>query len=208
MHELHESWRLHLEPLFCKHYSAKFVSFVFIYSCYMFPELITPRLLLQAIGPEDQAFIFEGLSHPQVIPFYGVRYDSFEATQAQMDWYRQLEVGGTGLAWKIIEKSTGEKAGVIAVYAYKSEHKKAEVGFWLLPKFWSRGYAAEALHAVMEYWKKEKGLHRMEAFVEEGNGASSKLLERSGFQHEGTMRDGEIKNGKFISLHIYALIFV
>ena len=46
----------------------------------------------------------------------------------------------------------------------------------------------------------------MEAFVEEGNTASSKLLEKSGFQYEGTMHDCEIKNGAYISLRIFALI--
>jgi ribosomal-protein-alanine N-acetyltransferase len=172
----------------------------------MFPELMTTRLLLQEIKPEDQAFVFEGLSHPQVIPFYGVRYDSFEATKAQMDWYKQLTEQGSGLAWKMVEKQTGEKIGVIATYAYKPEHNKAEVGFWLLPTFWNKGYAAEALKTVNTYWKKEKSLHRMEAFVEEGNTASSKLLEKCGFQYEGTMRDCEIKNSAYISLRIYAMI--
>lgn len=172
----------------------------------MFPELITPRLLLQAIGPEDQGFVFEGLSHPEVIPFYGVRYDTFEATAAQMDWYKQLEEKGSGTAWKMVVKSTGEKAGVIAVYGYRPEHNKAEVGFWLLPQFWKKGFALEALQEVLAYWKNSKTLHRMEAFVEEGNTASSKLLQRAGFQYEGTMRDCEIKHGNYISLGIYSLV--
>jgi ribosomal-protein-alanine N-acetyltransferase len=172
----------------------------------MFPILATDRLLLQEIQPEDQAFVFEGLSHPDVIPFYGVRYDAFEATKAQMDWYCQLKEQGTGTAWKMVEKQTGEKAGVIVVYSYKPEHNKAEVGFWLLPMFWNKGYAAEAMLAVIDYWKTQKSLHRIEAFVEEGNTASRKLLEKTGFRNEGTMRDCEIKDGKYISLHIYAKI--
>jgi ribosomal-protein-alanine N-acetyltransferase len=53
----------------------------------MFPQLSTERLLLTQNLPEDQQFIFKGLSHPDVIPFYGVRYESFEAAKAQMDWY-------------------------------------------------------------------------------------------------------------------------
>ena len=172
----------------------------------MFPELTTTRLLLQEIRPEDQAFIFGGLSHPEVIPFYGVRYDSFEAAAAQMKWYQQMVDAGTGVPWKIREKESGRDVGVISVYAYKPEHNKAEVGFWLLPQFWNKGYAAEALQAVLVYWKNNNGLHRMEAFVEEGNRASSKLLEKADFQYEGTMRDCEIKNSRYISLQIYARI--
>ncbi|RYG06117.1 MAG: N-acetyltransferase, partial [Chitinophagaceae bacterium] len=96
--------------------------------------------------------------------------------------------------------------GDISVYFYKAEHKKAEVGFWLLPQYQHKGIAIEALQAVINYWKNEKNLHRMEAFVEERNTASAKLLEKAGFEFEGTMRDCEIKNGKYISLLIYGLI--
>jgi ribosomal-protein-alanine N-acetyltransferase len=173
----------------------------------MIPELSTERLILQEIKPGDQQFIFEGLSHPDVIPFYGVRYRTLEATGAQMDWYRQMHDEGTGVAWKMVLKQTGERIGVISVYHYKPEHKKAEIGFWLLPKYWNQGFAVEAVQATKTYWKNVKGLHRMEAFVEEGNSASSKLLEKAGFQYEGTMQDCEIKEGRFISLRIYAIIF-
>lgn len=172
----------------------------------MVPTLTTGRLLLQKITPDDQAFIYQGLSHPDVIPFYGVRYDSFEAAAAQMEWYEKMVAEGTGLPWKISDLHTGENIGVISVYLYKPEHQKAEIGFWLLPQFWNRGYALEALEATMAYWKRVKSLHRLEAFVEEGNSASSKLLEKAGFLYEGTMRECEIKNGSYISLRIYAIL--
>jgi ribosomal-protein-alanine N-acetyltransferase len=37
-------------------------------------KLQTARYNLVSIEDEDQDFIFEGLSHPDVIPFYGVSY--------------------------------------------------------------------------------------------------------------------------------------
>ncbi len=172
----------------------------------MFPELTTERLLLQQVKPEDQQFIFEGLSHPEVIPFYGVKYDTFEAAKAQLDWYNKIYEEGSGISWMIVDRQTKKEIGDISVYLYKPEHNKAEIGFWLLPQFWNKGYASEAMQAVIHYWKQEKGLHRLEAFVEEGNSASSRLLEKAGFQYEGKMIDCEIKNGKYISLLIYGLI--
>jgi ribosomal-protein-alanine N-acetyltransferase len=173
----------------------------------MVPPLCTKRLLLQEILPADQPFIFKGLSHPEVIPFYGVRYESLEATAAQMDWYSKMVKEQSGMPWKVVDAATGEKIGVISVYSYKQEHNKAETGFWLLPEYWHKGYASEALEAVVQYWKTDKAIHRLEAFVEEGNKASSRLLEKAGFLYEGTMRDCEMKNGKYISLLIYALVF-
>ena len=172
----------------------------------MFPELTTERLLLTQNLPGDQQFVFEGLSHPDVIPFYGVRYDSFEATKAQMDWYDSLLKEDSGVAWKIVDKKTKSNLGEICVYFYKPAHNKAEIGFWLLPQYWNRGYASEAMKAVIDHWKVTRKLHRLEGFVEEGNTASSRLLEKAGFSYEGTMRDCEFKNGKYISLLIYGLI--
>jgi len=174
----------------------------------MVPELTTERFLLQQVVPEDQQFIFEGLSHPDIIPFYGVRYDSFDDTKKQMDWYEKSYKEGTGGPWKIIDRNTGEKIGVVAYYYHKTEHKKAEVGFWLFPQYWNRGVTTEVLKKVIEYCQKEKDIHRLEAFVEEMNIASRKVLEKLGFVYEGTMKDCEIKNGKYISLLIYALIDV
>jgi ribosomal-protein-alanine N-acetyltransferase len=172
----------------------------------MFPELTTERLLLQPLQADDQQFIFEGLSHPAIIPFYGVRYDSFEATKKQMDWYAKAYAEGTGGPWKITDKASGEKIGVVAFYFYKPEHKKAEVGFWLFPQYWNKGFVSEALQCVIDYCRNEKGIHRLEAFVEEGNPASSRVLEKAGFQREGKMRDCEIKDGRYISLLVYALL--
>lgn len=172
----------------------------------MFPELTTERLLLKQVQPEDQGFVFEGLSHPDVIRHYGVSYSSFDAAKAQMDWYNEIFANGTGLSWKLVDTQTSQSIGDISVYLYKPEHNKAEVGFWLLPHFWNKGFALEALQKIIDYWENEKGLHRMEAFVEEENTASTKLLEKAGFICEGKMRDCEIKNGRYINLLIYGLL--
>jgi len=172
----------------------------------MFPELTTKRFVLTQVQQEDQAFLFEGLSDPIAMPHNGVYYEIFEDTKKQLDWYEKNWSEGTGINWKITSKETGESIGVISVYYYKPEHKKAEIGNWLLPRFWRQGIASEVIQPVIEYWKTQKGLHRLEAFVEEGNTASIKLMEQAGFVHEGTMRDCEIKFGKYISLRIYSLL--
>lgn len=99
----------------------------------VFPNLITERLLLRQVQPEDQGFIFEGLSHPDVIPFFGVRYDTFEATKRQMDWYAKAYEEGTGGPWKIIEKSSGKRLGVIAFYFTNPNTKKRKSAFGSFP---------------------------------------------------------------------------
>jgi [ribosomal protein S5]-alanine N-acetyltransferase len=169
-------------------------------------QLTTERFELQHILAEDQQFIFEGLSHPQVIPFYGVRYNSFEATKAQMEFYDSLVKEGTGCWWKIVAKQTGERVGAIGYNNYSAQHNKAEVGYWLLPQYWKQGILSEVFPIVIDYLLKEKEVHRIEALVEEGNSDSNRSLERVGFIYEGTMRDCEIKEGQYISLRMYSLL--
>jgi [ribosomal protein S5]-alanine N-acetyltransferase len=172
----------------------------------MFPSLETERCFLQEIVPEDQQFIYEGLSHPRIIPFYGVRYESFEDTKKQMEWYEKSYAEDTGGPWKIIDKNSKEKIGVVAYYKHDKQHRKAEVGFWIFPQYWSKGIITECLEAVIDYCRKEKRIHRLEAFVENGNIASMKVLEKTGFAHEGQFRECEWKNEKFIDLQVFGLI--
>lgn len=172
----------------------------------MFPELHTERFLLTQVQPRDQQFLFEGLSDPSAMPYNGVYYKTFEETAAQLDWYQKNWSEGTGINWKIVSKKTGENIGVISVYLFKPEHRKAELGYWLLPRFWKQGIASEVLKVVIHYWQTKKNLHRLEAFIEEENTASIRLLEKAGFVFEGTMRDCEFKFERFISLRIYSLL--
>lgn len=170
-----------------------------------FPEIYTERLFLRKIVMEDQQDIFQGLSHPEVIKFYGVNYSTFEATLEQMKWYSNLEKSGSGIWWAI-SSTTGDFMGAIGFNDLIEEHKKAEFGFWLLPKFWRKGYITEAAGEVIKYGFEKLKLHRIEAYVESNNLASILTLKKLNFKNEGRMVDCEYKNGEFISIDIFARI--
>ncbi|GAA4327130.1 GNAT family N-acetyltransferase [Christiangramia aestuarii] len=170
------------------------------------PTLETLRLSLEKIKSEDQELIFRGLSHPEVIKYYGVSYSSFQETKEQMEWYTNLEKSNSGMWWAIWLKDSKEFCGAIGYNGLMEEHKKAELGFWLLPEFWGKGIVQEAGQKVIQYFFRDLELHRIEAYVEAGNINSSKALKRLGFEHEGCLRDSEFKNGQFISVDIFALL--
>ncbi|MBL7741044.1 MAG: GNAT family N-acetyltransferase [Chitinophagaceae bacterium] len=172
----------------------------------MFTELETTRFFLKQIVPEDQGFIFKGLSDPQVIPFYGVQYKTFEETKGQMEFYERIRNEATGCHWKIVDKISAEPAGVCGFNGYQAQHEKAEIGYWLLPEYWKKGIMQKVLpvmiHHIFSTWK----MHRLESVIEEGNEASCRLAEKLGFTYEGMLRESEIKNGKRISLLMYSLL--
>ncbi len=170
----------------------------------MFPTLQTDRLLLRQFRPADINNVFYALSHPDVIPYYGISFRTLEETQVQMDWFAELEREGTGLWWAICSPDDTTFYGACGLYLINPQHRKAETGFWLLPEYWGRGIMREALPVMLDYGFRQRNLHRIEAFVESENGNSKRILEKLDFAYEGTMRECEIKNDRFISLAIYA----
>ena len=169
-----------------------------------FPKLKTDRILLRKITESDLENIYNGLSNPDVIKYYGVSFNSLESTNEQMTWFAELEKNLTGIWWAICSNDNRTFYGAGGLNNVSKEHKKAEIGLWLLPDFWGQGIMTETMPLICDYAFDRVGLHRIEGFVESKNQNCKKAMAKLDFQYEGTMKDCEMKNGKFISLDIYA----
>lgn len=169
-------------------------------------KILTNRLLLRQFNENDIENVFKGLSHIDVIKHYGISFDSLEATKEQMTWFADLEKDGTGMWFAVCSSDNQNFYGAGGLNSLSKEHKKAEIGFWLLPEFWGHGIMKEAMPLICDFGFNKLGLHRVEGFVESENVNCKNAMAKLDFQHEGTMKDCEIKNGKFISLDIYAKI--
>ena len=63
----------------------------------------------------------------------------------------------------------------------------------------------EAASCIIKHAVEQMKLHRIYAYVETENQNSKKVLQKLGFEFEGTMKECEIKNGEWIDLEIYAV---
>jgi len=169
-------------------------------------EIKSNRLLLRPFIESDLKYVFQGLSHPDIIKHYGVNFDSLEATKEQMDWFADLDKNETGMWFAVCSSDNKTFFGAGGLNDLSKEHKKAEIGFWLLTDYWGKGIMTEAMPVICDYGFDNLGLHRIEGFVESDNTNCKNAMAKLDFQYEGTMNDCEIKNGKFISLDIYAKI--
>ena len=68
----------------------------------------TSRLTLRPIVATDIEQVFQGLSHLDVIKYYGVSFLTLEATKEQMKWFADLEENETGQWWAVCEKKHDE----------------------------------------------------------------------------------------------------
>lgn len=80
----------------------------------------------------------------------------------------------------------------------------AEVGYWIAEPFWGQGITTRVVRAFTEWGFAEFGLLRIYAHVFSENVASARVLEKAGYEREGTMRQAVVKNGRVMDQWIYA----
>ncbi|MFK7971935.1 MAG: GNAT family N-acetyltransferase, partial [Bacteroidia bacterium] len=137
-------------------------------------SITTVRLLLRAVIDSDIQHIYKGLSHPLVIKYYGVNYDSLEGTKEQMDWYAHP----AQCWWAICSPDNQVFYGACGLNDISQEHQKAEIGLWLLPEFWGKGIMPEVMPLICNYGFDALGLHRIEGFVDSDNQKCKNAMEK------------------------------
>ncbi|MGN8226570.1 GNAT family N-acetyltransferase [Gracilimonas sp. BCB1] len=170
----------------------------------MIPSLQTKRLILRPFTEDDLDNVFKGLSNPDIIKYYGISFETRESAKEQMKWFADHERNETGAWWAICLKDSGHFIGAGGLNDIEHDHKKAEFGFWLLPEYWGNGFMGEAIPAILNHGFEKINLHRIEGFVESKNTNCQKALDKLNFTFEGTMRNAEIKNGRYIDIDIYS----
>lgn len=170
------------------------------------PVLETARLVLRPVEARDQQKVFEGFSNPEITRHMEITYATFEATAEQMLWYANNRETGSGYAWVLALKDEPDSfLGILSMYYITPKHKRAEIGYWLFPEHWNKGYTAEGFEAIIEFAASKLGVHRIAAEVEPDNYGSRKVLQKLGFQQEATLRDYEIdKKGNYLDLEIWS----
>ena len=86
------------------------------------------------------------------------------------------------------------------------ERRSAEIGYWLGQAHWGRGIVSAAVAVVTDYAFRELDLVRVFAVPFVRNPASARVLEKAGYQREGTMRCSAVKDGLIVDQYLYAAV--
>jgi len=85
-------------------------------------------------------------------------------------------------------------------------NRRGELGYWIAIPHWGRGFATEAVKAVIRYAFRTLGLNRIEANHLTRNPASGRVMAKAGMRLEGVHRQHILKNGVFEDLARYAIL--
>jgi RimJ/RimL family protein N-acetyltransferase len=171
------------------------------------PEITTPRLLLRKFRRGDADAVFAYASDPQVALYtLWDRHRDVKTTRKFVDMvvkgYRQ----GMPAPWAIVLRREDKLIGAIGLRNWVLEHARAEVGYVVSREHWGKGYASEALNAVLDFGFSRMHVNRIEAKCVPENRGSSRVLEKAGMKCEGLLRDYEFVKGEFQNLNIYSIL--
>ena len=97
--------------------------------------------------------------------------------------------------------------GSIAVFRQQNIHRQtAEMGYYIAEEYWGKGIMTDAVKQICEYVFKNSDILRIYAEPFAYNVGSCRVLEKAGFQYEGTLRNNAVKNGKVIDMKMYSLL--
>ncbi|MDE7390087.1 MAG: GNAT family N-acetyltransferase [Lachnospiraceae bacterium] len=100
-----------------------------------------------------------------------------------------------------------EVIGSIGVFRQGNIHRQtAELGYYIAEKYWGKGIMTEAVKQICEYVFDKSDILRIYAEPFAYNTASCRVLEKAGFQYEGTLRNNAVKNGKVIDMKMYSIL--
>lgn len=82
-----------------------------------------------------------------------------------------------------------------------------EVGYWFGVSHWGHGLATTSTALLCDYVERVyPDIHRLEAYVYEGNAGSCRVLEKCGFALESVRKKRVVKQGRVLDEYAYARV--
>lgn len=169
--------------------------------------LQTARLTLRLPVPADLDAVFALRADP-VVQRYG-SHPPWTDRQMAVDWIARNAkwmADGESAQFAIERREDGVVVGDCVLFHLDAQCRRAEVGYALAPREWGKGYANEAVTALLDWGFDHLDLNRVEADIDPRNVPSTRALERLGFTREGHLRERWIVSGEVTDSWLYGLL--
>ena len=169
----------------------------------------TERLMLRPLRPSDaeQMVVYKSDADAvRYVPYDPLTLAEVEERLATRWATSRFEKVGDAICLGVEEQETGRLVGDIVLFWRNEEDREGEVGYILDPVFSGRGYATEAVSALLDLGFDGLGLHRIAARIDERNTASARVAERLGLRREARFVEGSWFKGEWTTLLVYGIL--
>lgn len=175
----------------------------------MFPvRLQTKRLVLRELRLDDWTEARALDADPQVVRYQSNDVLDEEGTRK----YLERNIASAALTPRrvfdlaICLPDDDRYLGRVGLHLERPEHREAAVWFQLRRDHWGRGYAPEALRAVLDFGFDHLGLHRAYGDCDPRNLASARVMAKVGMVREAHLRENWWLKGEWCSSYLYAVL--
>jgi len=175
----------------------------------LFPNISSSRILLRQFSLADAEDV-QTLAGDKLIADTTVNIPhpySLELARVWIDNHQKFASESKALTFALVLASTKTLVGAISLLNPNKVNSRSDIGYWIGVNHWGNGYCTEAVQALIAYSNQTLGLTRFTAQCMVSNIGSARVLQKSGFIHEGTLKKHLIKNGKYVDLHLYGINF-
>ena len=171
------------------------------------PTLHTDRLRLRPFEDADAGDLFALHRDPHVLRYWDAPpWTDPARAERFLAICRQLAEEGTGARVAVNRLSDGHFLGWCSLTRWNPDFRSASLGYCYLEAAWGHGYATEAAGAVLGWAFDTLDLNRVQAETDTRNLGSARVLDKLGFQREGTLREDCVVNGEVSDSWVYGLL--
>ncbi|MFO8050452.1 MAG: GNAT family N-acetyltransferase [Thermoplasmatota archaeon] len=173
-----------------------------------FPVIDCGDIILRRFRMEDAEDLARNINHRGIsrytlnIPYPYGPDDAIEFMAKNKDWYD----AESDLNLAICKKEDDRVIGGIGLMKIEWQNKASEIGYWLGREHWGRGITPKAVRGMVKYGFKELGLHRISSVIFSPNKRSRRVMEKSGFEIEGILKDRYILEDEYVDGVMYAIL--
>jgi RimJ/RimL family protein N-acetyltransferase len=173
-------------------------------------EIVTERLVLRPMREEDLPALVAYRRDPEVARYQTWSTDfSMADAEDMLAGVRKSELGRADDEWvnvAVADRIDGTVHGDCAVRVLANQRATAEVGVTFATASQGRGFAAEAMTALLDTLFANHGMHRVIAETDDRNPRVHRLFERLGFRCEGRLVDADWCKGEWVTLRLFAVL--
>jgi ribosomal-protein-alanine N-acetyltransferase len=163
----------------------------------------TDRLRLRSIEQRDAERLFEIYGDADTMRFVGRTgrpVTDLQAARRAVEAIRRHEELHGFAMWALDEREGDGLVGVAGLAWVEGHGPEVEAAYVLRRDRWGRGYATEALRALLRIGHSELGLDRIVALAYPENDASRRVMEKAGMRADGTVE----AYGRTMTRHVSA----